>query len=71
VMGATWLADEDGDRFLRAVCCSRTGRCRVSRNVCTWTSSSPECGGVSALLPRPIKGLVILVFWAEVNPFEQ
>jgi hypothetical protein len=54
--------DEDGDRFLRAVCCSRTGRCRVSRNVRKWAPSSPECGGVSALLPRPIKGLVILVF---------
>ena len=31
VMGATWLADEDGDRFLRGVRCSERGEGRVAR----------------------------------------
>jgi hypothetical protein len=48
-----------------------TGRGRVSRNMRAWAPSSPECGGVSAVLPRPMKGLVILVFCVETNPFEQ
>ena len=33
VMGATWLADEDGDRFLRGVRCSECGEDRFARNV--------------------------------------
>jgi hypothetical protein len=48
-----------------------TGRARVSRNVRAWAPSLPECGGVSVVLHRPMKGLVILVFCVEMNPFEQ
>jgi hypothetical protein len=62
VMGAIWLADEDGDRFLRGVCCSRSRSGRVSRNVRTWAPTSPECGGVGVVLPRPTNTRVILVF---------
>ena len=62
VMGATWLADEDGDRFLRGVRCSERGEGRVARNVRAWAQCSPECGGVGAVVSKSIHGLVILVF---------
>ena len=62
VMGATWLADEDGDRFLRGVRCSERGEGRVARNVRMWAPYSPKCDGVGAVVSKSIYGLVILVF---------
>uniref|UniRef100_A0A0D9WX29 Uncharacterized protein n=1 Tax=Leersia perrieri TaxID=77586 RepID=A0A0D9WX29_9ORYZ len=70
-MGATWLADEDGDRVLRGVCCSERGEGRVTRNVRVWAPYSPECGGVGAVVSGSIYGLVILVFQVELSPLEQ
>ena len=42
-----------------------TNENKQGRNVRAWAPSSLECGGVGAVLPRPINGHVILVCCGE------